>query len=65
MSEWVRKQGVVTMLRLFRHIIKLMRAGVLTTNEGPAFPLDDIQHAAREAEIPGRQGKVLLRIGHR
>ncbi|MCI0638688.1 MAG: zinc-dependent alcohol dehydrogenase family protein [Gemmataceae bacterium] len=61
LSDWVRQQGALTMLRLFRQIISLMRSGVLTTVVQAAFPLDQIREAVRLAEQPGRTGKVLLR----
>ena len=51
------------MLRLFRTIIQLMKANVLTTDVGTTFALKDIAAAARQADTPGRAGKVLLRIG--
>jgi NADPH:quinone reductase len=62
LSEWVRDQGVLTMLGLFRNIIKLLRADVLTTPVGTAYPLDDFRAAVRAAETPGRAGKVLIRF---
>lgn len=62
LSDWVKEQGVLRMLGLFRQIKKLMRAGVLTTHVGPSFPLEDYQKAVAEAERPGHAGKVLLRI---
>ncbi|MBM4068489.1 MAG: zinc-dependent alcohol dehydrogenase family protein [Planctomycetes bacterium] len=63
LSEWVRMQGIPTMLRLFREIKKLMRAGVLVTDIGQSFPMEEIAAAARLAETPGRPGKVLIRLG--
>lgn len=63
LSRWVKQQGVLTMLRLFRKINKRLQDGTLTTEAGKAFPLDDIKAAVQEAEQAGRQGKVLLRIG--
>jgi len=60
LSEWVRRQHVLTMLRLTRTIRDLMRAGVLTSTIGATFSLDEIQKAAAQAAQPGRQGKVLL-----
>lgn len=63
LAEWVRQQRVWTMLRLFRRIIRLMRAGVLTTDIAAEYPLDQIAQAVQHAETPGRHGKVLLRIG--
>jgi NADPH:quinone reductase-like Zn-dependent oxidoreductase len=65
LSEWVRDQKPWTMLWLFRQIGKLVRAGVLTSEVGQSFPLVDIRAAVRQAALPGRQGKVLLRIGER
>ena len=64
LSEWVVKQGVFAMLRLFKQITQLLRQQVLTTVASEPFPLDRIQDAVRQAEIPGRQGKVLIRLGN-
>src|SRR5262249_40802835 len=63
LSEWVRQQGSVTMPSLFRSLQRLLRAGVLTSEVGASFPLEQVQDAVRQAETPGRHGKVLLRIG--
>lgn len=62
LGEWARSQGVIAMLRLFRRIQSLMRAGILTMPVQEIFPLDRIQDAVRAAERPGRVGKILLRI---
>jgi NADPH:quinone reductase-like Zn-dependent oxidoreductase len=61
-SDWANRQNLLTMMRLFRTIHELMAKGVLSTEIGPAFPLDDIKAAVREASAPGRRGKILLRI---
>jgi NADPH:quinone reductase len=63
LSEWVRDRGALAMLRLFRRITRLLRAGVLTTEVAASYPLDQIQEAVRKAEAPGRRGKVLLCLG--
>jgi NADPH:quinone reductase-like Zn-dependent oxidoreductase len=63
LSNWVKGQNVLTMLRLFRIINRLLKAGVLTSEVGPTFPLEQIASAVREAGQPGRTGKVLLRMG--
>ncbi|MCS7044972.1 MAG: zinc-dependent alcohol dehydrogenase family protein [Gemmataceae bacterium] len=65
LAEWVRQQGVVTMLKLFRTISRLLAAGVLTTPVQATFPLEEITAAVRAAESPGRFGKIMLRIGNR
>jgi NADPH:quinone reductase-like Zn-dependent oxidoreductase len=65
LSIWAREQWKLRMLWLFRNVNRLAQDGVLTTPVGKTFSLDEIQAAAREAETPGRGGKVMLRIGHR
>jgi NADPH:quinone reductase-like Zn-dependent oxidoreductase len=65
LSEWVRGQGVFTMLKLFRNINRLMRANVLTTTIESVHSLEEVAQAVAKAETPGRHGKVLLRIGNR
>ncbi|HEY7426646.1 MAG TPA: zinc-binding dehydrogenase, partial [Gemmataceae bacterium] len=62
LSEWVRDQKPWTMLWLFRKIGKLIREGVLVSEVGKSFALTDIHAAVRQAALPGRQGKVLLRM---
>jgi NADPH2:quinone reductase len=63
LSEWVRDQNPLAMLFLFRRLGRLIREGDLATEPGATFPLEQIREAVRQAEIPGRKGKVLLRIG--
>jgi NADPH:quinone reductase-like Zn-dependent oxidoreductase len=65
LSEWARDQGVLTLLLLFRKLNKFLKTGVLTTEVGATFPLDDIKAAVRQAAQPSRQGKVLLRMAQR
>jgi NADPH:quinone reductase len=62
LSEWARRQHVWTMIQLFRHIHGLMAKGVLNTDIGPVFPMEEIKAAVRQASTPGRHGKILLRI---
>ena len=61
-SDWAGRQNLLTMMLLFRSIHQLMAKGVLSTDIGPVFPLDDIKAAVRQASTPGRNGKILLRI---
>ena len=63
LGNWAKKQGPLRMLKLFRQINGLMKEGVLTSEIGATFWLDEIQSAVKQAEQPARQGKVLLRIG--
>jgi NADPH:quinone reductase-like Zn-dependent oxidoreductase len=62
LSEWANRQSPLTMVRLFRRIHALMAKGVLSTEIGPAFSLDEIQAAVRQVSTTGRRGKVLLRM---
>lgn len=62
LSEWTRRQGVLTMLKLFRQINRLLSAGVLATPVQATFAMPQVQDAVRAAETPGRMGKVLLKI---
>jgi NADPH:quinone reductase-like Zn-dependent oxidoreductase len=62
LSDWARRQNLWTMIRLFRRIHELMAKGVLSTDIGPVFPLDEIKAAVRQASTPGRNGKVLLKM---
>jgi NADPH2:quinone reductase len=63
LSEWVKQQGVLRMLGLFRQITSLMRAGVLTTPVAATFTLDQLPQAIERVEQAARGGKILLKIG--
>jgi NADPH:quinone reductase-like Zn-dependent oxidoreductase len=65
LGEWVKKQRVLTMLRLFRRVRSLMREGVLQTHFAATYPIEDVRKAVEHAATPGKGGKVLLRIGVR
>jgi NADPH:quinone reductase-like Zn-dependent oxidoreductase len=62
LSEWVKRQGVLRMLSLFRQITALLRAGVLTSPVAATFSMDQVAQAVARAEEPGRAGKILLRL---
>ena len=62
LAEWARAQGPLSMLRLFREIASLMRAGILITPIQASYPLADVHTAVREAEKSGRTGKILLKM---
>ena len=62
LSDWVKQQGVLRMLGLFRQIIAMMRAGVLTTPVAATYTLDELPQAAEHVERQARGGKILLRL---
>lgn len=63
LSEWVVQQNALRMLGLFRQIVTLMRAGVLTTPVAAVYALDQLPQALEHVERAARGGKVLLKIG--
>ncbi|GIW79354.1 MAG: alcohol dehydrogenase [Gemmatales bacterium] len=63
LSIWAQNQRVITMLSLFRQIMRLLQLGVLTSEIAATYPLDRIKDAVEHAARPGKNGKVLLRIG--
>jgi NADPH:quinone reductase-like Zn-dependent oxidoreductase len=65
LGQWMRERSIPAALLLFRQIARLNRAGILATEVGATFPLEQIAEAARTAESVGHRGKVLLRIGGR
>lgn len=62
LAEWVKRQGPLTMLRLFRQIVRGLRQGVLTTKVAAQYPIERYHDALAHAETPGRSGKILLRF---
>ena len=49
-------------LKLVRTVSGLIRDGVLASEIGESFQLDDVVSAVRTAEASGRGGKILLNI---
>ncbi len=62
LGHWMRSRSVPQALLLFREIGRLTRAGVLSTQPGPHFGLDDIKAAVAASEAAARQGKALLTL---
>lgn len=65
LSDWVKRQNPLRMLALFSRLKQMIRQGILVSEVGATFGLDEITSAVQRAEEVGRQGKVLLRIGKR
>lgn len=63
LSEWVKQQGILRMLSLFRQITALMRAGVLTSPVAATYTLDQLPQAIERVEQAARGGKILLKFG--
>ena len=57
LGNWAKKQGPLRMLKLFRQINGLMKEGVLTSEIGATFSLDEVQSAVKQAEQLGAAGE--------
>jgi NADPH:quinone reductase-like Zn-dependent oxidoreductase len=62
LSNWIREQHAVKMLRLFRRLGSLIADGTLTSPIASSFPLDQVREAVKQAQQPGQHGKILLRM---
>jgi NADPH2:quinone reductase len=65
LSEWIVRQRVWTMLRLFRELRRMFREGSAATTIAGTYPLEQIQTAVRHAAAAARNGKVILTIAQR
>jgi NADPH:quinone reductase-like Zn-dependent oxidoreductase len=63
LGHWMRDRSTPSNLLLFREIATLIRRGILNSDVGQSFCLDDVKHAVSQAEVIGRGGKVLLKLG--
>jgi NADPH:quinone reductase-like Zn-dependent oxidoreductase len=63
LTTWAKGQRVLTMLKLFRQIRGLMRAGVIRTEVAASYPLSRVNEAVKHAASAGKGGKVLLKMG--
>jgi NADPH:quinone reductase-like Zn-dependent oxidoreductase len=62
LGHWMRNRSIPANLLLFRQIASMIRQGVLSSEIGRVFPLDQISEAASHADAVARQGKVLVRL---
>ena len=60
LGYWFPRLDEPARRQLVQEIVSLLREGILTTSAVRAFSLDEIGTAVRQAEAPGRQGKILL-----
>ncbi|WP_165219819.1 zinc-dependent alcohol dehydrogenase family protein [Aquisphaera insulae] len=60
LGHWMRERSIPGALLVFRQIANLIRAGVLESEIGGRYPLEQIREAVTQAEAVGRSGKVLL-----
>ena len=65
LGDWAKSRRLLQNLRLTRQIGRLIADGTLAAAVGETFPLGRVADACRAAEVPGKPGKVLLRIAER
>lgn len=62
LSDWIQKQGVLTMLKTFRQVNALLKDGTFSTDIAGSYLLDQIKDAARHVQAAARGGKVLIKL---
>lgn len=62
LARWMPALGLPRKLKLVRTVGKLLREGVLKSDVGESFSLDEIKKAVELAEKTARGGKVLIRM---
>jgi len=62
LGYWMRDRSIPAALLLFREIASMIRQGVLSSEIGRVYPLNEIMEAATQADKVGRHGKVLVRL---
>jgi NADPH:quinone reductase len=62
LGNWMDQQNLIGKLNLVSRIKKLLLAGILTSEVGTTYALDQIAEAVQDAERPARGGKTLLQI---
>lgn len=62
LGYWMRERSIPAALLLFREIASMIRQGVLSSQIGHVYPLEQIVDAAKQADVVARQGKILVRL---
>jgi NADPH:quinone reductase len=63
LTNYMATLGLVSKVSLVSSITGLVKKGVLASEIGHVFELDDVGDAVEDAERPARGGKTLIRIG--
>jgi NADPH:quinone reductase-like Zn-dependent oxidoreductase len=65
LGNWMARQSPLKLLGVLRAVKKLTVEGIFHTQVSEIYPLEDVSRAVTASIMPGRTGKVLLRIGAR
>jgi NADPH:quinone reductase-like Zn-dependent oxidoreductase len=58
----MRERSIPAALMLFREIASMIRKGVLSSEIGQVYNLEEVGEAAQQADSVARHGKVLVRL---
>lgn len=59
----MQSKSLFAKMSLIRKVSKLVVSGVLATDATKEYPLNRVQEAVAASQEPGRDQKILLRIG--
>jgi len=62
LADWLRGQGILSMVSMARQVRKLMQTGVIKSDFAGIYPLDEYQKAIQHVRSSARGGKVLFKI---
>jgi NADPH:quinone reductase len=62
LGHWMRERSIPGALMVFREIASMIRQGVLSSEIGRVYALEEVREAAREADAVARLGKILVRL---
>jgi NADPH:quinone reductase-like Zn-dependent oxidoreductase len=62
---WMAQQSPLKVLGVLRAVRRLTVEGLFHTEVGETYPLEQVHAAIAASLVPGRTGKVMLRLGER
>lgn len=63
LANWMAKQNLLQKLSIIKQVEKLIVKGILRSEIGNIYTLEDYREALKEVTNAGNKGKVLLKIG--
>jgi NADPH:quinone reductase len=63
LADWLRVQGILSMLSMARQVRKLMQSGVIKSDFAGIYSLEEYQKAIQHVQSSARGGKVLFKMG--
>ncbi len=65
LTNWLADQSMLKKLGIIRRAGKLIKKGILKSEIGPVYPIEEFRSALEVVNNPGNKGKVLLRMNER